>query len=495
MSSFDLLSNNLTPSGVAEYLHSLLPVEVVEFYFSAVSTFNTIDDFQLKILRISFTVLCINLIFIWISWGKYGDKITERFMRPASSKSLEDLKPGPGHKLNESTNRPRNNSPAPVTNQPSRHQPSEGAQRAGAAALARIEQKQTTNVNWSVQATKAQAKKEIELENASKLKQTTPVKKDLVVQDSCPALTVSGVYFKCSIIGPEVLPKKEIKQRIKQFLYEQLEQERGLTACLIIHTANENKEKVQRGIETLSRYLTNILDNPDEEKYRKIRLNNKVFQERIVGLEGALDFLDAAGFNKQVIDNEDYLVFSGTDFENLQMLKEALMSAEPILPSLDRNLRVLQPSQAAIQINLPDDFFNLSADEVKREQNEKIETVELMTQLRTKAMRERDEIKELHMYKYTLIRIRFPDGIILQGTFYVHERLSAVKQYVAENLNDPEREFYLMLPGGSKLVEDDNSLLELKLVPAVLLNFLWSDGSCGTTHYLKPDVMVLLADL
>ncbi|GFT02885.1 uncharacterized protein TNCV_1846871 [Trichonephila clavipes] len=92
MSSFDLLSNNLIPSGVAEYLHSLLPVEVVEFYFSAVSTVNTIDDFQLQILRISFTILCINLILIWISWGKYGDKITERFMKPASSKSLEDLK-------------------------------------------------------------------------------------------------------------------------------------------------------------------------------------------------------------------------------------------------------------------------------------------------------------------------------------------------------------------------------------------------------------------
>lgn len=401
---------------------------------------------------------------------------------------------GPGHKLSESANKSKNSGPSPVTSQPTRHQPSEGAQRAGAAALARIEQKQTTNVNWSVQATKAQAKREIELENASKIKQTT-VKKDVVVQDSCPALTVSGVYFKCSIIGPEVLPKKEIKQRIKQFLYEQLEQERGLTACLIIHTVNENKEKVHIGIETLAKYLTNILDNPDEEKYRKIRLNNKVFQERIVGLEGALDFLVAAGFDKQAIDNEDYLVYSDMDFENLQMLKEALLSAEPILPSLDRNLRVLQPSQATVQINLPNDFFNLSAEEIKREQNEKIETVELMTQLRTKAMREKDEIKELHMYKYTLIRIRFPDGIILQGTFYVHERLSAVKQYVVENLHDPEREFNLLLPGGSKLVCDDNSLLELKLVPAVLLNFLWSDGSCGATHYLKPDVMVLLADL
>lgn len=65
-----------------------------------------------------------------------------------------------------------------------------------------------------------------------------------MIEDSCPTLTVTGVYFKCPLIGPEVLSKKEIKERIREFLYEQLEQERGLTACLIIHTVNENREKV-----------------------------------------------------------------------------------------------------------------------------------------------------------------------------------------------------------------------------------------------------------
>ncbi|GIX70183.1 UBX domain-containing protein 6 [Caerostris extrusa] len=406
---------------------------------------------------------------------------------------------GPGRKLNESPNTSRNHSHSlPITTQPSRHQPSEGVQRAGAAALARIEQRQT-NVNWSAQALRAQAKKEMELENALKNQQiATASKKDIVVQEACPALTVSGVYFKCPLIGPEVLPKKEIKKRIREFLYEQLEQEQGLTACLIIHTVNQNKEKIQIGVETLARYLTNILDNPEEEKYRKIRLNNKVFQERIIGLEGASEFLAAAGFSKQNIDGEEYLVFEGShldDFENLQMLKEAVLSAEPILPCLDRNLRVLRPSEAAVQINLPEDFFNLSVEEIKREHNEKTESVELMTQLRTKAMRERDEIKELHVYKYALIRIRFPDNNILQGTFYVHERLSSVKNFVAENLYNPEREFHLLLPGGIKLT-DDASLLELKLVPAVLLNFLWSDGlSDSSSNFLKPDVMALLTNL
>jgi len=45
--------------------------------------------------------------------------------------------------------------------------------------------------------------------------------------------------------GPEVLPKKEIEKLIKDFLYQQLdEEEAGLTACLVIHTVNKPAEKV-----------------------------------------------------------------------------------------------------------------------------------------------------------------------------------------------------------------------------------------------------------
>lgn len=50
------------------------------------------------------------------------------------------------------------------------------------------------------------------------------------------------------------------------------------------------------------------------------------------------------------------------------MLLDALRSAEPIGLQLDRNLQVLLPSQAAKQTNLPQDFFKLTPEELKREQ-------------------------------------------------------------------------------------------------------------------------------
>lgn len=56
--------------------------------------------------------------------------------------------------------------------------------------------------------------------------------------------TLLGVYFRCPIISEEVLPKQEWRSRIKAFLLEQLEEERGLTACLMIHSCNYSRTRV-----------------------------------------------------------------------------------------------------------------------------------------------------------------------------------------------------------------------------------------------------------
>jgi len=39
--------------------------------------------------------------------------------------------------------------------------------------------------------------------------------------------------------------------------------------------------------------------------------------------------------------------------------------------------------------------------------------------LRTKAMREKEEKREMRKYRYAVIRIRFPDGVLLQVIKYV----------------------------------------------------------------------------
>lgn len=50
------------------------------------------------------------------------------------------------------------------------------------------------------------------------------------------------------------------------------------------------------------------------------------------------------------------------------MLMDALNNAETITLELDRNVRILLPSQAESQTKLPDDFFRYTPEELKKEQ-------------------------------------------------------------------------------------------------------------------------------
>lgn len=178
------------------------------------------------------------------------------------------------------------------------------------------------------------------------------------------------------MISDEILPRNEWKAKIKEFLYEQLEHERALTACLIILNCN-TKEKSTACIETITKYLQNIIQHPDEEKYRKIRQSNRIFCEKVRPCEGALDFLLAAGFKEQTIDDEAFLIYSdeseasegggGGGVDQLQELLESLQHSEIIPLELDRNIQLLLPSQAK-KCELPPDFYRISPEELKREQ-------------------------------------------------------------------------------------------------------------------------------
>jgi len=364
----------------------------------------------------------------------------------------------------------------------SRGQLSNGQRLAASAALNRMSKAQTENVDdfekrRSQAAIRAQAKKELEKEQqiqneVEKLRDTYGEKAPVEVE------APGCILYKCPLIGDQVLPKEEMRGAIRNFLYSQAQEEPGLTSALIIHTLNKDPEKIKICVETLCKYLDNILQNPTEEKFRKIRKSNKAYQERISSLEGCDLFLEAAGFHTE--NNEDHIFWvfpPHAEIDNLQLLKEALLGAEPVRAELDRGIKVLLPSQAQKPISLPPDFFNLTLEELKREQQLKSDLAERETLLRTKAMREREEMKERRKYRFCLIRIRFPDGLVLQGTFSVYEKFKMVEEFVEDCLEHP-LPFVLHDSAASGQRLDDEpikecSLIDLGLVPTAVLSFAW----------------------
>lgn len=425
-------------------------------------------------------------------------------------------KAGTGHRLDEQSSQPHTASASAAGPRPSpRPRPADvdAAQKARDAALARLEAKQNKGDNAVVVRARMRTEIEAEKRRLAEAELTsqlaTQVGRKEVTMDGAPMLP--KVMYCCPEIGPEVMPKDKLEAYIHEFLLTSLEEDPEMTSAVMIHTLNKVPDKVKVCIETLVKYLDNIINHPDDCKYHKIRAGNKAFQERVASLLGIEEFLQAAGFNLRSLPHEDHeesfwVLDEGLakDTERFQNIKEVLLAAEPIRPQLDRMLKVFHPSNNAAKFDIPDEFYSVSPAELKKEQQRREEAVEKLGMLRTKAMRERDELRELRKYRFTLIRVRFPDGILMQGIFKAHEKFSALKEFVGEQLID-WLPFHLTTPTGQRLTEEALTLAELNLAPAAVVNFTWEPevmkdiraqkGSHNAGPYLKPETMQLIQSL
>ncbi|XP_015359126.1 UBX domain-containing protein 6 isoform X2 [Marmota marmota marmota] len=424
---------------------------------------------------------------------------------------------GPGQKLTDSAGEkaPREKPQQPALRQP-RQGPTDEAQMAAAAALARLEQKQPrARGPTSQDSIRNQVRKELRAEATVSGGPELPGTKEVPEpkEEGSTHLAVPGVYFTCPLTGA-TLRRDQRDAHIKEAILSHFSTDPVAASIMKIHTFNRDRDRVKLGVDTIAKYLDNIHLHPEEEKYRKIKLQNKMFQERINCLEGTHEFFEAIGFQRMLLpvpDQEDleefYVLSEGAlaQPQSLERHKEQLLGAEPVRAKLDRQRRVFRPSPLASQFDLPGDFFNLTAEEIKREQRLRADAVERLSVLRTKAMREREEQRELRKYTYTLLRIRLPDGCLLQGTFYARERLSSLYEFVREALQNDWLPFELLASGGQKLLEEENlALNECGLVPSALLTFSWdaavledikAAGAEPNSSILKPELLAAIEKL
>ena len=184
--------------------------------------------------------------------------------------------------------------------------------------------------------------------------------------------------------------------------------------------------------------------------------------------------------DKKEDEYEAYFIYEEKTIEKLENLKLALSLGEPIVPELDRDLKCFRITDNSnlTDFQLDEDFYNISIEELRREQKLRNEALEKAGMLRTKAMRERDEQLELRRYNYCLIRIKFPNNFIIQGTFKSNETYQDLYNFVQECLETDAIPFELFSPILNKksLTSNESSLAELRLAPASVLNFKWSDS-------------------
>ena len=64
-------------------------------------------------------------------------------------------------------------------------------------------------------------------------------------------------------------------------------------------------------------------------------------------------------------------------------------------------------------------------------------TMPTMLAIRTKATRDAIAAKKKRRYRKALVRVRFPDGVLIQATFSVKAPVSLLLQWVSEGLREP----------------------------------------------------------
>jgi len=87
-------------------------------------------------------------------------------------------------------------------------------------------------------------------------------------------------------------------------------------------------------VKTISTYLSKIVTDQENEKFRKIRIKNQAFETRVNRHPGGIDCLLAFGFKRQTVDNEDYLIMSEADAKRgeLRQVNGDLQAAfQPVL--------------------------------------------------------------------------------------------------------------------------------------------------------------------
>lgn len=97
----------------------------------------------------------------------------------------------------------------------------------------------------------------------------------------------------------------------------------------------------------------------------------------------------------------------------------------------------------------PDDFFDLTVNDAKtllrqaKQLCAELEDAPLMTAAQRELEKDKKVLTLLHQYKKTVLRIKFPDRTVLQGTFSPVETISEVEKFVAGYLENPKLKFHL----------------------------------------------------
>ena len=249
----------------------------------------------------------------------------------------------------------------------------------------------------------------------------------------------------------------------------------------------------ERSAGLLLRLLTNVISDPSNPKFRRVRLaNEKIAAAAACGDGAGLSLLEAVGF-RVAVEPEDEVAAAeagpGTDPRSAALPPDADLDAargaarrlatlapavaaslgpprpppppnprEP--PRGGRRARALVPAErcAASLAELPDEYFQRDAADIQAEfarAQARREREGVLTTRAWKERRARGDEDDAAIGTPATIRVRMPDGTQLEGLFGRREPIAAVRAFVAEHLREQHRTFALSFLNAPLAGDDD----------------------------------------
>ncbi|VFQ66508.1 unnamed protein product [Cuscuta campestris] len=315
--------------------------------------------------------------------------------------------------------------------------------------------------------------------------------------------------FECPVCGRGYGSEEEVSAHVDTCLSAEMSkassspnngaEEKSELEMLVSSYISRSKNGSQ---EVMVKLLRNIVKEPENAKFRKIRMGNPKIKEAIADVAGGVELLESVGFELKDEDGEVWAAMDAPpEEERVVLLKKTLSLLDPAQPQKDENIRSSDlakadepaeprkidrqirvffavPESVAAKIDLPDSFFNLSPEELKRESETRKKKIEASQLLIPKSYKEKMAKAAKKRHARTVIRFQFPDGVVLQGVFLPWEPTTSLYEFVSSALKEPRLEFELLHPvvvkrrviprfpeGGERV----RTLEEEDLVPSALI--------------------------
>ncbi|CAI9296928.1 unnamed protein product [Lactuca saligna] len=315
--------------------------------------------------------------------------------------------------------------------------------------------------------------------------------------------------FECPVCGRAFRSEEEVSDHVESCLskneaesqsttdnpQEKDETRSELEVCVSTYLSGKPSDA---SVEIVLKLLKNIVREPENVKFRRIRLGNPKIKEAIADVPGGLDLLECVGFELKEESEEMWAIMEATSNEKIKLIKQTVYLLEPqkieTLTSTAAQTKVVEPEEVktverqirvffsvsesvAAKIELPDSFYKLSIEEVRKEAELRRKKLAESQLLVPKSFKEKQAKAARKRHQKTLIRIQFPDGVVLQAFFNPKEPTSSLYEFVSSSLKDPSLEFELLHPVlikrrvipnfGEKVI----TLEEEDLVPSALIKF------------------------